>query len=368
MLEEISSYIEERFGISVKESLLCAHSAGGWNQFSREGGFNAEGAYLVRSREAHVNSDSEFALIDTFHEYFGHGLYTEHSVYGRKLYSLEQKLMKEEKEAGISSKQELEAFRENSGTCKQIRDFQEKTLVSYEGFAMWMEWYLSMLTGNTGIYEKKASLRSGNAKALTSSFIEFSKQNTDYALLYANGFPKHYNIGILGEIARNIFRNDLSSIDFALVYGSRKPCSDIDLFIVSDKIPCFFTGWLDVYSVSREKFSELLAKQDISITDALCSGELVYGDSAFFQTARNNAIESAITKEAVEFHLNHSIKAGELSLKCENPDEKRSSARFSVSYRLNAIEMEQGRKPLTLKELEKKYPGEFKAFEKPYIE
>lgn len=368
MIEEISNYLKERFGVSVSESMLYSHSEEEWKQFSESKGFNADGAYLVRSKEAHVNAGSQFALIDTFHEYFGHGLYTEHSLPGRKLYSLEQKLMNEEKEAGISSRQELEVFREQSNACREIREFQEKTIASYEGFAMWMEWHLSMLTGNMGLYGKKEASRSEGARRLTNEFIEFSKQNTDYALLYANNFPKHYDIGILNEIARNVFRNDLNSIDFALVYGSRKPYSDIDMFIVSDKIPCFFTGWLDVYSVSREKFSELLSKLDISITDALFSGELIYGNRGNFENAKRKANETGIHNEAIDFHLNHSIKAKELSEKCDDAREKRSAARYAVSYSLNAMEMKQGRKPLTLKELKEKYPGEFKNFQKPYIE
>lgn len=366
MIKEINAYLRGRFGISVADTGLYLHSEEEWGQFSRGNGFNAEGAYLVRSKEAHVNADSELSAIDTFHEYFGHGLYVENSAIGKKLYSLESRLMNEEKEAGISSRQELEAFRGKSNTCREIRDFQEKTIASYEGFAMWMEWYLSMLTGNMGLYGKKEACRSEGARRLTNEFIEFSKQNTDYALLYANGFPKHYDIGILNEIARNVFRNDLDSIDFALVYGSRKPCSDIDLFIVSDKIPCFFTGWLDVYSVSRDKFSDLLSKMDISITDALFSGELIYGNKQSFENAKVKAACTSLSREAIDFHLNHSSKAKELSEKCSGM-EKRSAARYAVSYSLNAKEMKEGRKPLMLKELERKYPDEFLPFEKPYI-
>ncbi|MDI6736902.1 MAG: hypothetical protein QME12_00095 [Nanoarchaeota archaeon] len=368
MIEEINSYFKERFGVSVAETKLHSHSESEWKQFSESNGFNADGAYLVRGREAHVNADSRFAAIDTFHEYFGHGLYTEHSVIGKKLYSLEQKLMNEEKEAGVSSREELGRFRENSDTCREIREFQEKTIAPYEGFAMWMEWHLSMLTGKMPLYEKKEACRSEGARRLTNEFIEFSRQNTDYALLYANGFPKHCNMAVLNEIARNVFRNDLNSIAFALVYGSRKPYSDIDLFIVSDKIPCFFTGWLDVYSVPREKFSELLSKQDISITDALCSGELIYGNNASFQNAKHKAVSAPPSKEAIDFHLNHACKAKELSEKCTDAREKRSAARYAVSYRLNAIEMQRGRKPLTLNTLMERYPEQFRPFEKPYIE
>jgi len=364
MMNEINSWLQDRFGISVNESSLCRHSAEEWNSFSQKYRFNAEGAYFVRDRSAHVNSDSDFSLIDIFHEYFGHGLYAEHSVFGKELCSLEKKLMKEEQEAGIKP-EGLSAFRDNNETCKQIADLQKRMIAPYEGFAMWTEWYLGMITGNETSYVRKASLRSESADRLADDFISFSKQNTDYALLYANGFPKHYNKGILNEIATNVFRNDLSSIDFALVYGSRKPYSDIDLFIVSDKIPCFFTGWLDVYSVSRHRFDDLLSKLDISITDALFSGEQVYGDKASFENAKAKAACAPLSKEAIDFHLNHVCKAKALSEKCDDAREKRSAARYAVSYCLNAMEMKQGRKPLTLKALMEKYPEEFKEFEKP---
>ncbi|MFA5888508.1 MAG: hypothetical protein WC852_07405, partial [Candidatus Nanoarchaeia archaeon] len=292
-MNEINTYLQERFGISVNESSLCNHSDKEWKAFSQKYSFNAEGAYFVRNKSAHINSDSDFASIDTFHEYFGHGLYTEHSVFGKELYSLERKLLKEEQESGISTGG-LSAFRENNETCKEIADLQKKMIAPYEGFAMWMEWYLAMLTGKYDVYERKVALRSEGANRLANDFISFSKQNTDYALLYANGFPKHYNNSILNEIAANVFRNDLSSIDFALVYGSRKPYSDLDMFIVSDNIPCFSKGWLDVYSVSRNSFSDLLSNLDISITDALFTGELVYGDKVLFENAKTKASELAI--------------------------------------------------------------------------
>ncbi|MFH1065670.1 MAG: hypothetical protein V1734_04165 [Nanoarchaeota archaeon] len=363
-MNEINTYLQDRFGISVTESFLCRHSDDEWKAFSEKYGFNADGAYFVRDKSAHVNSDSDFALIDVFHEYFGHGFYVEHSMFGKELYSLERKLLNEEQESGIKP-EGLSAFRESNETCRQIADLQKRMIAPYEGFAMWMEWHLAMLAGKTGLYEKKAACRNDNANMLASSFISFSKQNTDYALLYANGFPKNYDIGILNEIARNVFRNDLNSIDFALVYGSQKPYSDIDLFIVSDNIPCFSTGWLDVYSVSRNSFSDLLSKLDISITDALFTGELIYGDKTLFENVRKKAASASPSKEAIEFHLNHVSKAKELSEKCIDAGEKRSSARYAVSYYLNAIEMRQGRKPLTLKALKEKYPEEFKEFEKP---
>ena len=365
-MNEINTYLQERLGISVNESSLCKHSEEEWKKFSQKYGFNAEGAYFVRDKSAHVNSDSDFCLIDTFHEYFGHGLYTEHSVFGKQLFSLERKLLKEEQESGIGI-EGLSAFRENNETCKQIAELQKRMIAPYEGFAMWMEWYLAMLTGKESLYEQKSSLRSESANRLANDFIAFSKQNTDYALLYANGFPKHYTNSILNEVTANVFRNDLNSIDFALVYGSRKPYSDIDLFIVSDNIPCFSKGWIDVYSVSRNSFSDLLSKLDISITDALFSGELVYGDNALFENAKIKAACAPPSKEAIDFHLNHVSKAKELSERCTDAGDKRTSARYAVSYYLNAVEMRQGRKPLTLNALIEKYPEEFREFEKPKI-
>lgn len=368
-MKEINSYLQERFGISVNESSLCRHTAEEWKVFSEKYGFNTEGAYFVRDKSAHVNSDSAFSSTDTFHEYFGHGLYIEHSLAGKELYSLERKLVKEEQDAGIKA-EGLSDFRENNETCKKIQELEKRMLIPYEGFAMWMEWYLSMLTGGTEQYELKSALMRESAKQISSDFIEFSKANTDYALLYANGFPKHYNANVLNEIAGNVFKNDLSSIGFALVYGSRKPYSDIDMFIVSDKIPCFFTGWLDVYSVTRERFNELLSKLDISITDALFTGELVYGDKALFENAKKKALKAKASRKAIDFHLNHAGKARELSDKCSDAREKRSAARYAVSYFLNAVEMQNGRKPLTLKALIEKYPEDFVKFEKPktYIE
>jgi hypothetical protein len=119
-----------------------------------------------------------------------------------------------------------------------------------------------------------------------------------------------------------------------------------------------------VYSISRNSFSGLLSKLDISITDALFTGEFVYGDKALFENARIKAREAEISQNAIDFHLNHVSKAKELSDKCTDAGDKRTSARYAVSYYLNAVEMQNGRKPLTLKALTGKYPREFREFEK----
>ncbi|MBU2638470.1 MAG: hypothetical protein KJ955_05840 [Nanoarchaeota archaeon] len=361
MIEAVNNYLQERFGFCAEKSTLLQHSEEGWENFAREQCPGADGVYLVRDMSANVKADSP---IDVFHEYFGHGLYIEHSLPGKELYSLERRLLKEEEEAGIQTRDELDAFHGQSSTCRQIEELEKRNIASYEGVALWMEWYLSMLTDNMQSYEKRFNAMHENKQRLCSDFIEFSKSNTDYALLYANRFPKYYDNSILNEIVRNVFKDDINSIDFAVAYGSGKPYSDIDMFIVSDVVPSFFTGWLDVYSVSHEMFNGLLSKLDISVTDALFSGKIVYGDETSFENAKRKAADALVSPEAISFHQMHLGKAKALSEKCDDSSKKRSAARYAVSYALNAVEMKEGRKPMTLRALMARYPEEFSAFEK----
>jgi len=359
--KRVGSYIKERFGILPTKSIIKTYDKQQWERFCSERHLApfSEGVYLLREHSANLLLDSKFLLQNLFHEYFGHGLYIEHALKGQELCNLEQRLFEEEKGAGIRSYEELTRYREKSATYKTLMELQKENLAYYEGFAMWTEWYLSMLTETQALFAEKFEALSNSEKDVCIHLIDYSRTFGDYGLLYACGLPKYYNRGIIEEILKTVFKSEFSSIDFALVYGSRKPYSDIDIFLVSDSIPCLFFGWLDIYSVSRQLFSELVSKLDISVTDPLFSGELVCGNKAYIEDTKNKVLSAKITEEAIRFNKQHAERAKELASRCDAERERKSAMRYSKSYRLNAIELSKGRKPLTLKALERLYPEEF---------
>lgn len=354
--KEISGFFLEEFGVALEKTRLEKYSAQEWRSFCEERKLKqAEGAYTIRNLTAHVLEDTEFAIPNYFHEYFGHGLFIEHSIEGKKLYNLEQKLMKEEK--GLKSESEIIEFRKSSRTYEELQKQHNANLMLYEGFAMWIECLLSNMTGNLSIFEKKMSAMPKGQQELCMQFASYSKRFGAHGLFWKSGMPKHYTEQKLEAVLKEVFRADFERIELAVVYGSRKPYSDIDIFVVSDRIQCSFLGWLDVYAVSNATFNELLGKLDISITDALFSGSFVAGKKELFETARSSAINSEITPEIIQYHREHSEKAGKLASKFKRETEEHGNAmRYKASYLANANELEKGKKPLTLKSLMADYP------------
>lgn len=350
----INAFLKEKFNIKVEKSTVNAYSKEEWVRFCNARNLvNAEGIYIPRNHSAHILLETEFMEQNFFHEYYGHGLYIEHSANGKELHSLEKKLMEEEI-ANIKDMAELESFRENNTTYNELKEFCKENLSMYEGFAMWMEYYLSGLTGSLDRFEKKFMLMDDGRRLLCQRFIDYSMDYGEHALLYSCGFPKHYNAEIIEDILGRMFRKE--AIDLALIYGSRKPDSDIDIFMVSE-MPCCYFEWLDIYSVSRETFDDLVNKLDISITDALFSGAFVMGEKEILENAKSKVLKKKISKDDILFHRKHAIKAKHLAMKYpETAKEHKSAMRHHSSYLANADELEQGKKPLTLKNLIRKYP------------
>lgn len=142
----------------------------------------------------------------------------------------------------------------------------------------------------------------------------------------------------------------------AVLYGSRKPHSDVDVFMVSDNIKSFNNGWLDVSAVTTLELSMALRVFDIAITDPLFSGTLVIGDQSLLEALRRKVLNRPITQEAINYNRKRSIE--ELYLASKQPKEsplRRIGLRYSESYSRNAEELENGRKSLTFQKLKEKF-------------
>ncbi len=131
LLRDATAFVEREFGLSVEESRLKLYSAEDWPRFCRANGFDgrSDGIYVPRSHTAYAKAESEALIPTVFHEYFGHGLFCEHSSIGKRLAEIE--------EAG----EDGEAYR-------------RQNLDLYEGFALWMEALLCEETGYSGARER----------------------------------------------------------------------------------------------------------------------------------------------------------------------------------------------------------------------
>src|SRR3990167_3908909 len=127
MLESIKLYssivpfYQDLLGYSPEQTSLQQISESQWNKFATQRGLNPNsfGIYLPRNQTAIIKDDNPLSL---FHEYFGHGLYCEQSLIGRKLVELEKKLLEEEKKEFSKGKftlEDIKKFRQPNQTFQE---------------------------------------------------------------------------------------------------------------------------------------------------------------------------------------------------------------------------------------------------------
>ena len=98
--KKISNFLQNKFNITPENSKLIFHEKKDWQKYCIARNLDAfsKGFYCIRDLSAHLLTESEYLLQNSFHEFFGHGVYFEQSINGKKMHSLEQKLCEQEKQ------------------------------------------------------------------------------------------------------------------------------------------------------------------------------------------------------------------------------------------------------------------------------
>ena len=203
LLSECSESLESKLGVKPEESTYTLYSEWGWRDFLARTHSDEEslGVYLPRSRTAHLKEDSEFLPVNLIHEYFGHGLFCEHSSIGKGIVSLEQQLAETEKkmlgleqlpEDGHFRVDETDpSFQDYKNQREQVAEFLSRNIHCYEGFAMWLEGHLAHSTGHGTLFDRKMEEVVHPAyKELFEQFRSFEEAYGRPALLSLSGFPK----------------------------------------------------------------------------------------------------------------------------------------------------------------------------------
>ena len=159
LLNDISEYLYSKFTLRIKKSRLKLYPDEKWRKFCEVNNFDpfCEGIYNPMDFMAYAKMDSPFLISNIFHEYFGHGLYVEHSQLGKQLLQLEAKLFAEERVASLKTINDLLKFRIENESYRDLIEFREQNMAQYEGFALWFEWYLSNCTGNNNLFDNSRS-------------------------------------------------------------------------------------------------------------------------------------------------------------------------------------------------------------------
>ncbi len=348
-------HYQQLLNIHPRRTKLQILSGNQWEHFCERLNFDAgsKGIFLSRNLTAYLLEDSEFLQLNLFHEYFGHGLFYEYSKQGKFMEKLERRLAKEEKRFFGRRRftlEELLKFREQNPYFKLVQKVRNDSL--YETFAIWTEYYLSELFDIKDEFEQKYSQMPEEARESLEQFISFQKDYGDLALFYHLGFPKYYDAKKVKQLLTGIFKDKINSAKLIVLYGSRRPYSDIDLFVVSKEIKDFRNDWLDVYSLTPDEFEYSVSVFRISVTDPLLTGELVLGDENYFEQKRKQLQEQPITQEAIYYNLIKSKEQKRMARQFpRNSKEYQIGMGYAETYLKNAIALKQGKRKLTRKSL-----------------
>lgn len=342
ILSEASEFISSEFGLQLEKSQLKPYSPEDWQTFCQANNFDTEsgGLYVPNSYSAYVGVDSPALISNIFHEFFGHGLFCEYSQIGKKLASM--------------SGEDADAFLYGVVDPRiQPLGLCSRNIGNYEGFALWLESLLCKETGNAAAWELKKERLPEPYLHLFEYFHEAEQRLTRFGLLSQLGFPKSYDSEKLLQTLEHFYGDSFAEIDFIVLYGSQKPESDIDFFIVSSNpSQDYFNGWLDIYELNRQEFEYLVDHLDISVTDPLFSGTLIYGDENHFQQLKQRIQDLPIIEGAISHNLAEAQKQRDYLPLFENmPRERKSCISYIKSLTRNAEELRKGNKLLTLQGL-----------------
>lgn len=204
MTDPLFSLCEEillsEIGVIPQSSTCSLHGRESWQRLSEESGVpnGCLGVYFPRNLSANVLEESEYLPINILHEYFGHGLFCEHSEIGKKLVLLEKELEGIEHKIRASDSEGSPHIIVRSGkpffeeyTKKRAEtiSFMQQTYKFYEGFALWMEHYLAGAIGKSKMFDEKlGQFITPYQKGLFLDQLAFSEQHSNGSLFDMMGF------------------------------------------------------------------------------------------------------------------------------------------------------------------------------------
>ncbi len=317
LLDASVSFYRNLLGYGPENTNLLQIPDYNWDSFTSRNGFNPSsyGIYLPRNQTAIIRGDSPFSL---FHEFFGHGLFCEQSLVGRKLVELEKKLYDEEAQLFPNQNFSLEdvgRLRQKSETFKELDLFRMENLTRFESFAIWTEYLLSKEFSIEEEFQRRYSLLTKEDKDLVESIIYFHRKNGALATFYAQGLARRNTSERVGCLLNDLFKRDVKKIKFALLYGSKKEFSDIDVFVVSDDLHDI-NSWLDLRVYGSNDFERRADLLDIAITNPVITGEFILGDRSYYEFMKRKILQNPISESSISHNLQESFNQKSLAERC----------------------------------------------------
>lgn len=220
-------------------------------------------------------------------------------------------------------------------------------------FAIWTEYLLSGEHGLKEDFERKYDSLSGQEKEAVDSVINFSSQYGNLATMYAQGMARRTTAERVRRLLGDIYKDKLKEVRFALLYGSKKEFSDIDLFVIGYELPKISNEWIDITSYSPPHFEYCISMFDVAVIDPLFSGEVIISrNSKEIENCKEKLKSQPITKEALYYNL---LKSKEQFLFSsyfpENSKERKIGISYSQTYFANYLALKEGKRLFTKNEL-----------------
>jgi len=349
----INDYYQNLLGYGLEQTSLQQILESQWNEFviQKRLNPNSSGIYLPRNQTAIIRDGN---LLSLFHEYFGHGLFCEQSLSGRKLVELEKRLLNEEK-IEFSNKQftleDLNNFRRQNKVFNELDSFRKQNLTQYELFAVWTEYLLGEEFNFKDKFERKYNSLEKDEKEIIDSVINFSENYGKLATFYNFGLARRTTPERVKILLKDIYGEKLKNVKLAFLYGSKKPFSDIDVFIVSENLPETDCSWLDVRVEKGNDFEKMVKMFDVSIT-GLINSELIMGDKNYFEEKQIQLIEQPITQKSIRYNLEKSEEQKKFALNYpENSRKKIHGLNYSLTYLANALALNENKRIYSKKDL-----------------
>lgn len=347
LISNINDYYENLLGYSVKKTNLKELNEEEWKNFC--GNYqlidSSYGIYLPRTETAVIPKGNWLSL---FHEYFGHGLFCEQSLIGKRFVDLEKKLLEEEKQEFKNKKvilKDVEKFREHNKTCCELKKVHDKNIDLFEKFAIFSEYFLLK---KFGIIEKYELLLK-QYKEKIDSVISFNNQYGDLATFYNFGLARVTTPERVRKLLQGIYEEKvIKNSKLVLLSGSRKPFSDIDLFVSSDYLQSINNEWIDLVVLKEQDFERSIKLFETRITHPIFSGEFVTGDKKYLAEKKKQLLEQPITEEAIQHNLRLSEEQKESALNFpENSKGREIGLSYAKTYLTNFIALRNGKKIFT---------------------
>lgn len=354
LISKLNDYYEDLLGYSVKDTELKSLNKKQWDFFCNRYKLdeNSLGIYLPRNQTAIIPEDNKLSL---FHEYFGHGLYCEQSLIGKKLIDLERKLLEEEKDEFQNENftiDELNNFRSNNKTYLDLRRLKETNLDKYEGFAIFSEYLLSKEFNLMNSFEKKYNSFMKQNEGIE-SIISFNKKFGDLATFYEFGLARRTTTERVKKLLEDVYNKEtIDNSKLILLTGSKKPFSDIDLFASSNYLQSTKNNWLDLVSFNEKDFERRIRLFEIQVTHPIMKGEFIAGDKNYLEQKRKQLQEQQITEEAIQHNLKkfreQKIRAYQYP---KNSEERQIGLSYSQTYLENALALKERKRFFTKEDL-----------------